>query len=194
MNANVAFLNHESQFSRDSTLTAPFWFAPQDSTSREELDMVQNAWRTQQGTKASTEAKLVIKVSGNLPPWLSGSINTLNTILALKQNWDSYGAYPIHPKTAVTTIQILMAVMKDRTPSPAIVPTPSGSIQLEWHRSGIDLEVEITPNGHCSVSYKDETGQSEPWDGNLTHHPAYSPQLLSGFIEQLTQRVVVTER
>lgn len=188
MNASVASINEELRSLRDYTLTALFWFMPQVSTSQEELDQAQSTWRTPQGADISSEQKLVIKVSGAVPSWLSDTTDVLNTILALKENWDSYGAQRIQPEAASAAMQVLLAVMKKNTPTPAIVPTPSGNIQLEWHQSGIDLEIEIDPDGQCYVSYEDGTGQTEPWEGALAHHPIYAPESLTHFIDELTRR------
>jgi hypothetical protein len=192
MNANVALLD-ETQYLRESTLSAPLWFAPQASTPQEELDELQHTWRTQQGTKVSAEPKLLIKVAGAPPSWLSETVNSLNLLLALKENWDSYGAHRINSKTAITAIQILLPIMQEGTPPPSIVPTPSGNIQLEWHRSGIDLEVEVNASGKYSISYEDATEQIEPWEDELARHSAYSLQPLSNFIDQITQRENIEE-
>lgn len=35
-----------------------------------------------------------------------------------------------------------------------IVPRTDGGIQVEWHRDGLDLEIEIDPNGRlCGFSF-----------------------------------------
>lgn len=192
MNANVAFFE-ETQYLRDSTLSAPLWFAPQASTSQDELDKLHHPWRTQQEAKVSSGPKLLIKVSGTTPSWLPDSVHDLNYILTLKENWDSYGAHKVQPKTAVTAIQIMLAVMKGKTPVPSIVPTPTGSIQLEWHKYGIDLEVEIAASGNYSISFEDETGQAESWEDEHAHHPDHIHQHFASFIDLLTERTITEE-
>lgn len=187
MNATVAYLE-ETQYLRDSTLSAPLWFAPQASTSQDELDQSRHTWRTQQETSVSAEPKLLIKIAGPTPSWLPATVNNLNLLLSLKENWDSYGAHRITPETTIAAIKVLLSVMQEGTPLPAIVPTPSGNIQLEWHRSGIDLEVEVNASGNHSISYEDETGQTEPWEDEYALHSANIPQPLSNFIDQITQR------
>lgn len=192
MNATVAYFE-EAQYLRDSTLSAPQWFAPQSSTSQDELDQSRHTWRTQQETSVSAEPKLLIKITGSPPSWLPETVNNLNLLLALKKNWDSYGAHRIKSETAIAAIQILLSVMQEEAPLPSIVPTPSGNIQLEWHRSGIDLEVEVTPSGNYSMSYEDETEQTEPYDDDIARHSATNPHPLSNFIYQITQRANMEE-
>jgi hypothetical protein len=46
---------------------------------------------------------------------------------------------------------------------PQIIPTVEGGVQLEWHRDGFDLEIEITCTGEIYADYEDESGQA--WEG-----------------------------
>ena len=56
-------------------------------------------------------------------------------LLALKPNWDSYGA-PRISRDAISTIEHF-----------ATVPCSDGGIQLEIHRNGFDIEIEVGPDG-----------------------------------------------
>lgn len=53
----------------------------------------------------------------------------------LHVDWDSYGSPP--------TTQKAMATVEEF----ATVPTSAGGIQLEIHRDGYDIEIEIGPDG-----------------------------------------------
>ena len=192
MNATVSFIE-ESQCLNDSTLSRTLWFAPQTSIPLDEPDRLHHTWRTQQKPNVSAEPKLRIQASGSIPAWLSDSVDDLNTILALNENWDSYGAHKIQANAALAALKIMLAAMKDKTPIPAIVPTSTGSIQLEWHRSGIDLEVEITSNGNYSVFYEDGTGQTEAWEDKHSHHPTHIHQHFTKFLDLLTERAIIEE-
>jgi riboflavin synthase alpha subunit len=57
------------------------------------------------------------------------------TLLALEEDWDSYGAVSI----AVTALETLAGF--------SVVPCSSGGIQLEVHRDGYDIEIEIDAAG-----------------------------------------------
>ncbi len=57
------------------------------------------------------------------------------TLLALEEDWDSYGAVPI----AVAALETLAGF--------SVVPCSSGGIQLEVHRDGYDIEIEIDAVG-----------------------------------------------
>jgi hypothetical protein len=56
-------------------------------------------------------------------------------LLALKPGWDSYEAEPITEAAARTADAV------------AFVPRSDGGIQIELHGGGVDLEIEIAPDG-----------------------------------------------
>ena len=56
-------------------------------------------------------------------------------LIALQSNWDSYGASPISIE-ALKTVGLF-----------AVVPCSNGGVQLEIHRNGYDIEIEITSTG-----------------------------------------------
>ena len=56
--------------------------------------------------------------------------------------------------------------MRPNTPAPSIVPTVRGGLQLEWHQTQIDLEVEITPHGTIHLAYEN-FAEGREWEGDL---------------------------
>ena len=130
---------------------------------------------------------LFISVSGPVS-WISEAVDSLNSLLALEENWDSYGARKVSLETALSTIVLLNSVMDDRTPPPSIVPTPSGNIQLEWHRSKIDLEVEVTPSKTYFISYEDISGLTDPYEDDSPVHSVENPHPLFEYVSRITQR------
>jgi hypothetical protein len=50
---------------------------------------------------------------------------------------------------------------------PQIVPVADGGLQLEWHRDGFDLEIEITPIGEAFVDYATVDG-AHSWEGDYS--------------------------
>ena len=187
MNTTEAYFEEE-QCLHDSTLSALQWFAPRFSTFQNELDQLHHTWQIQKEAKIFTELKYLIKTESKPPSWLSEAVTELNSLLALADNWDSYGACRISQEAAFAAIQVLHFVMEEKTPLPSVVPTSLGGIQLEWHRFGIDLEVEITPSRSYSISYEDETEETESYEDDSPHHSAYNPQPLFNFVNRITQR------
>lgn len=155
---------------------------------QEEFDQSQHAWRTHRNAGIAPEKTLRITLPSTPPNWLSASVDDLNLLLTLEENWDSYGARKTDPKSAVHALELLTIVMTNDMPDPTIVPTPLGGVQLEWHRHGIDLEIEICGEGDYSVFFEDETGQNETWDGNLTRNELRTHQTISRFMNELSLR------
>lgn len=59
-------------------------------------------------------------------------------LLALQAGWDSYGGRQISEKALLTVGQF------------AVVPCSGGGVQLEIHRDGLDIEIEIKADGTIS--------------------------------------------
>lgn len=82
-------------------------------------------------------------------------------LLLLPANWDSYGAEPIDWHRAAAALSLLWIAIVNGAPLPAIVPTSDGSIQLEWHRCGVDLEIRAISGTSFEVFFVDlATGQT----------------------------------
>ena len=99
-------------------------------------------------------------VDEQLPPWSREAIEKIGQLGELKANWDSYGAHPVDPSCALAAIQLVLSYLGPSIPTPAIVPTNQGGIQLEWHRRRVDLEVAIVSPVQFIVTLEDEaTGE-----------------------------------
>jgi hypothetical protein len=91
----------------------------------------------------------------NLPPpsrvtlsepevtWAKAVRERLNHICALPVGWDGYGGRPTRFDAAEFAVQLLRRVCRPHTPAPAIVPLPSGGLQIEWHTSIATIELMI---------------------------------------------------
>jgi hypothetical protein len=73
----------------------------------------------------------------------------------LEENWDSYGARRVDPRCTEAAVGLLRAILDSTTPRPFVVPTCRGGIQLEWHRGGVDLEIEIESPEQMNVFFED---------------------------------------
>lgn len=92
-----------------------------------------------------------------IPAWMTPAIARLNALLGLPQNWNSYGSAPITPTAIHRAFQFMVQALPLQTPVPAIVPTPAGGIQLEWHQDALDMEIELMPDGiECVVEDQGE--------------------------------------
>ena len=64
---------------------------------------------------------------------------------------------------------LLQMISSTSTPEPIIVPTQDGSVQIEWHAHGIDLEIRILSSTKVRVSFEDLRGEHEPFEGELQY-------------------------
>ena len=62
----------------------------------------------------------------------------------LGDGWDSYGGRAPTTEAMAAARGVLFAL---RDVQPAVVPTSNGGVQFEWHAGGVDLELEIGPEG-----------------------------------------------
>lgn len=127
----------------------------------------------------------VATLSGStIPMWYKQTRESLYAILALGDNWDSYGANRFSPETAKAVDELLINIMHVQTPSPQIVPSANGSIQLEWHICGIDLEIEVESLSTSRVIFEDEQSEELEWEGVIK----YDLSKLVTYINLLTDR------
>lgn len=98
------------------------------------------------------------------PGWLPPTVEKLAQLLSLGANWDSYGARPVEPQLPLAVLRLLASVMRNSSPPPDVVPTSRGTIQLEWHRDGVDLEIDVRSSGVYRVCYEDST---DSWQREL---------------------------
>ncbi len=123
-----------------------------------------------------------------LPSWFPEAASRLNEIVELPENWNSYGAAKIRKEAASNAMRLIRWPMIVKVAFPAIVPVPTGNIQLEWHESGIDLEIEVTPDGFFSISCEDATGRTEAHDDEHPRHSINNPKPLDEYLSELARR------
>jgi hypothetical protein len=83
-------------------------------------------------------------------PWLRSVTESLDELRRLPENWDSYGAPKIDKAAAIGAIRLL-AENNFQGPSPYVIPTSHGGIQLEWQDARGGVEIVVDPNGWFSV-------------------------------------------
>jgi hypothetical protein len=97
------------------------------------------------------------------PDWLPDTVGERRALLELKDNWNSYGARSVRPEIVLSAIRLLEGIVQADTPEPVVVPTVRGGVQLEWHRLGADLEIEIDAPGRFQILFgmPEETREEE---------------------------------
>ncbi len=110
--------------------------------------------------------RLEVAAGEPVPSWLDESLQKLQEILELEDNWDSYGAPRVGIKRVQAALEVLLEITPTLAPTPSLVPTADGGVQIEWHRDGIDLEIEVVSHLRTVVYFADlQTG--EEWEDDL---------------------------
>ena len=104
-----------------------------------------------------------MSLHGDPPGWVEPLLKRLMQLLPLPQDWDSYGGLPVAPANVWAAWHVLTRLMREQLPLPALVPTRRGGVQIEWHRRGIDLEIEVLAAGRLLVSFED-AHSGESWE------------------------------
>ncbi len=118
------------------------------------------------------------------PQWLRPTIDRMNRLIRLPEDWDRHDGQGVRHDTAFFAIQILLQTLDSEAPIPFISPLSYGGIQIEWHEKGIDLEIEVVAPNKVIVNFQDSrTGMSDE-DVTLSSNFGY----LEDVISQLTQR------
>ena len=127
------------------------------------LDQAHKAYRETGGKGPYlAPASLSTRAPGLAGAWLSDLQQQLGQLLQLSEGWDSYSAEPISRHAAWEVLRFL-SVAPAISPSPALVPVNDGSLQLEWHREQIDLEIRFCADGRIEAFFEDlQTG--DEWE------------------------------
>lgn len=80
-------------------------------------------------------------------------------LAALPRGWNSYDARPVSAKALHGAIEFLLEYAAPDVDRPALVPTVRGGLQLEWHNNGLDVEVEVAPDGHVCFFAEDAAAE-----------------------------------
>lgn len=129
--------------------------------------------------------RLVFGVSGSEPTWFYPTLHSLQGLLALADGWDSYDAKVIADDVIVRAAEALVEVQPPGdAPAPAVVPGPSGSVQIEWHDAGMDIEIHISASGHASAFLADYEASAE---ADFEKLDVEARGILSGALARLTE-------
>lgn len=196
MTALCEALQHKTQHSYCDELSNSDWYRSGVSTLLEEPDRYHTIWKTASPLPNCKDdpIRIRIELSGTeIPRWLVAAMATLNKIIALPNNWDSYGAGRIQEQAAFYSLQVLAGLANEVTPVPSLVPSPGGAIQIEWHTMDIDLEIEVEPSGRISVYGEDQNREVDTLEEDFDPSPSQLPQVISEFVRKIEERTLAQQ-
>lgn len=112
---------------------------------------------------------IIVRLEGRPPSWLLEFARRINQFEFLGPNWNSYGSRAVDPQSIVSALRALASIMHEDRPTPTVVPTVEGNLQLEWHLGGMDLEVVVEPRGPRYAYFADASGFE--WEGEVSSDP-----------------------
>lgn len=90
-------------------------------------------------------------------PWIEELAGRFQKLRSLDRGWDGHSASPIDADILIQAWRWLRKLSRAIRVPPSVVPTIAGGLAFEWHRPGMDLEIELSPAGQY-VSYEDSKG------------------------------------
>lgn len=106
--------------------------------------------------------RITIRAPGReVPEGLLRALKRACELQQLPRGWNSHGAEPVSDAAFRQTIEFLTAYVVRDVAVPVLVPTVRGGLQLEWHRRGVDIEVEVNPDGSVSWCAEDRRSGEE---------------------------------
>jgi hypothetical protein len=97
--------------------------------------------------------------------------STLQSLMDLPFDWDSYGGRPVQEPAALYAQNLLVPLIAQGVAPPAIVPTSDGGLSLEWDHPTKQLVIQIPgqpqPDEEPSAFYSDDETQDE-WEDLLS--------------------------
>ena len=111
-------------------------------------------------------------LTDSTPSWVDSTLRQLEALSGLGKDWDSYGAPSVTRSRIPQAYSLIQAVMDDRAPAPTLVPTPDGSIQIEWPSCDVELEVSLVSDADLDVVFDDLRGEVPSYEGVLSYNIA----------------------
>lgn len=94
--------------------------------------------------------------------WMVQLIAKFIQLTNLPVGWDGYDAAPITFEVAKFSADLVELLCQNDIIAPSVVPGSDGSIQLEWHRRKLDLEIKIVaPNKIVALKFDQLTDVEE---------------------------------
>ncbi|WP_157776571.1 hypothetical protein [Nitratireductor aquibiodomus] len=84
-----------------------------------------------------------VVVATHSSPWMRDLSSRFDEVVSLTKGWDGYSGVPVSFTTAQFAAQMIERLWVPGVPTPSIVPGTDGSVQVEWHAGGFDVELDV---------------------------------------------------
>ena len=115
----------------------------------------------------------------NQPEWIDERCQQISHLSELNDNWDSYGALAIDPRSIQISKQLLSLLSQVvGVEPPTITASPNGHVALCWDYNQRTLEIEIRSDAICEYAFIDEQNPVKDEEGETTNAERFA-QLLT---------------
>lgn len=76
-------------------------------------------------------------------PWVEQLRPKIDQLASLEYGWDGYAGEPVSFTCALFAVRMMDQICLSQVPAPSLVPGSDGTLQLEWHLGGYDIELDI---------------------------------------------------
>lgn len=83
------------------------------------------------------------RVAGNNSHRAQELESRLGELTGLPAGWDGYQGKPVSFGNAEFAANLIKSICFDNIPAPQLVPGSDGTLQLEWHLNGYDIEIDV---------------------------------------------------
>jgi hypothetical protein len=84
-----------------------------------------------------------VRVNTPASSWSSALSRRFDELVSLPKGWDCYSGIAVTFTTAKFAADLLERLFVDGVPEPQLVPGSDGSVQIEWHVNGFDVELDV---------------------------------------------------
>jgi hypothetical protein len=89
---------------------------------------------------------------------LEAAREKLSRLMRLASGWDGHRGEPTTLIAAMVTNGLLTKLVQDDGPTPQLLPSPDGGVQVEWLVSGFSVHVDVDPAGEVLAAADEPTG------------------------------------
>ncbi len=108
------------------------------------------------------QAQSRVRVVVHKSPWIEHLKERFDVITSLKTGWDGYEGKSVAFEHAVFAANLIDRLYTDDVPPPEIVPGSDGTLQIEWHRRGLSVELDVLePYQVLATKITRDSGQIE---------------------------------
>lgn len=75
--------------------------------------------------------------------WMSSLGDRFDELTSLPYGWDGYNGQPVSFARAFFAAHLLESLYISELDEPQLVPGSDGTVQIEWHENGFDLEIDV---------------------------------------------------